>query len=151
MTKSAYLKRHRQIRTKSPHKKCAIRYDKLYIDNTPYVYDEEKSQVVRYVPPESQRPLSRNNYSRMDESYYGGSAGLVRSTSVPSVNGGGEGGERHGSRTSLRRNEFASNESLQMSMGPDGGISQEVKKKMTSRNGGRLFPNLKLLWLVLAN
>ena len=89
MTKSAYLKRHRQIRTKSPHKKCAIRYDKLYIDNTPYVYDEEKSQVVRYVPPESQRPLSRNNYSRMDESYYGGSAGLVRSTSVPSVNGGG--------------------------------------------------------------
>ena len=130
MTNSVYLKRHRQIRTKSPHKKCAIRYDKLYIDNTPYVYDEEKSQVVRYVPPESQRPLSRNNYSRMDESYYGGSAGLVRSTSVPSVNGGGgEGGERHGSRTSLRRNEFASNESLQMSMGPDGGISQEVKKK----------------------
>ena len=53
-----------QIRTRSPHKKCTIRYDKLYIDNTPYVWDEVQAAVVRYVPPESQRPLSRNNYSR---------------------------------------------------------------------------------------
>ena len=104
------------------------------MDNTPYVYDEEKSTVVRYVAPESQRPLSRNNYSRMDDSYYGGGGGMIRSTSVPSVNGGGEGHDRGGgSRTSLigRRNDFASTESLHL--GPDG--VQEVRTQTKFKKG----------------
>ena len=92
------------------------------MDNTPYVYDEEKHEVVRYIAPEQQRPLSRNNYSRLDDGYYNSgsvSAGLIRSTSVPSVNGEHMSlsmHERGGSRTSLndRRNDYASNESLHL-------------------------------------
>jgi hypothetical protein len=39
----------------------------LYIDNTPYVFDEERNAVVRYFPPENQRPVSRNNYSSLGD------------------------------------------------------------------------------------
>ena len=62
-----------QIRSKSPAKKCVLRYDKLYIDNTPYVFDEERNTVVRYYPPEPARPASRNNYSSL-----GDMSGLIR-------------------------------------------------------------------------
>ena len=54
-----------QIRTKSPHRKCAIRYDKLYIDNVPYVYDESRGTVVRHYPQEPLRSGSRTNYSSL--------------------------------------------------------------------------------------
>lgn len=160
--RSELTKYMRQIRTRSPHKKCTIRYDKLYIDNTPYVWDEVQAAVVRYVPPESQRPLSRNNYSRMDESYYGGggSAGLVRSTSVPSVNGvlkdmhalqvAGGLSDRlvdsemraGGSRTSLASGKFASNESLHLGGGapheqPEMCVTPIIEEGMLSpRRGG---------------
>lgn len=70
----------RQIRTKSPNKKCVIRNDKLLIDNHMYVYDEDKQEVVRFGRPTSPpRSNSRNNYSEVDE-------GLRRSVSVHSVN-----------------------------------------------------------------
>lgn len=109
-----------QIRAKSPQKKCTIRYDKLYVDNTPYVYDEERGTVVRYYAPEPLRSGSRTNYSSLD----GGL--LVRSTSFPSVNGestsmsmvaADRGG---GSRTSLgsRRGDYASTESLHLNTAP---------------------------------
>ncbi len=55
------------MRSKSPTKKCILRYDKLYIDNTPYVFDEERNTVVRFYAPEAQRPLSRNNYSSLGD------------------------------------------------------------------------------------
>ena len=54
-----------QIRTKSPHRKCTIRYDKLYIDNVPYVYDEQRNTVVRFYAPEPLRSGSRTNYSSL--------------------------------------------------------------------------------------
>ena len=54
-----------QIRTKSPHRKCAIRYDKLYIDNVPYIYDDAQATVVRYYAPEPLRSGSRTNYSSL--------------------------------------------------------------------------------------
>ena len=110
-----------QIRAKSPHKKCAIRYDKLYIDNTPYVYDDERNTVVRYFAQEPLRSGSRTNYSSLD----GGL--LVRSTSFPSVNGADQSMslstnnlDRGGSRTSLgsRRGDYASTESLHMTPAP---------------------------------
>ena len=110
-----------QIRAKSPHKKCAIRYDKLYIDNTPYVYDDERGTVVRYFAQEPLRSGSRTNYSSLD----GGL--LVRSTSFPSVNGADQSMslstnnlDRGGSRTSLgsRRGDYASTESLHMTPAP---------------------------------
>ena len=59
----------KQVRSRSPGKLCTIRYDKLYIDNTPYVYDEERREVLRYVAAEP-RPASRNNYSSLENSYY---------------------------------------------------------------------------------
>lgn len=111
----------REIRAKSPHKKCAIRYDKLYIDNTPYVYDDERNTVVRYFAQEPLRSGSRTNYSSLD----GGL--LVRSTSFPSVNGADQSMslstnnlDRGGSRTSLgsRRGDYASTESLHMTPAP---------------------------------
>ncbi len=71
----------RQIRSRSPNKKCAIRNDKLMIDNQMYVYDEERGEVVRFGRPQSPpRSGSRNNYTGVDE-------GLRRSASVHSVNG----------------------------------------------------------------
>ena len=59
-----------QIRTKSPHRKCAIRYDKLYIDNVPYVYDESRGTVVRHYPQEPLRSGSRTNYSSLGNKLY---------------------------------------------------------------------------------
>lgn len=105
----------REIRSKSPTKRCVLRYDKLYIDNTPYVFDEERNAVVRFFPPENQRPLSRNNYSSLGDV----NMGLTRSISVPSVNGeqGFHPERGGGSRTSLfgsRRVDYASNESLHL-------------------------------------
>ena len=44
-----------------------LRYDKLYIDNTPYIFDEDRNSVVRFYAPEHNRPLSRNNYSSMED------------------------------------------------------------------------------------
>ena len=93
------------------------------MDNTPYVYDEERGTVVRFYPNEPLRSGSRTNYSSLD----GGL--LVRSTSFPSVNGdqamsmstsGLGGGDRGGSRTSLgsRRGDYASTESLHMTPAP---------------------------------
>jgi hypothetical protein len=39
----------------------------LYIDNTPFVFDEERNSVVRFYAPEQQRPISRNNYSSLGD------------------------------------------------------------------------------------
>ena len=46
------------MRRKAPQKKCVIRYDKLYIDNEPYIFDECESKVVRYSPLGTARALS---------------------------------------------------------------------------------------------
>ena len=79
----------RQIRSKSPSKKCLIRNDKLMIDNHMYVYDEEKQEVVRFGRPTTPpRSNSRNNYSEVDE-------GLQRSVSAHSVNGEAIGATDH--------------------------------------------------------
>ena len=59
-----------QIRRKAPHKKCVIRYDKLYIDNEPYTFDEIEGKVVRFIPIGGDRALSppRRADSRQDRS-----------------------------------------------------------------------------------
>lgn len=43
----------RQIRSRSPQKKCTIRTDKLFIDNHVYVWDEDKHEVVPFTRPPS--------------------------------------------------------------------------------------------------
>jgi len=43
----------KQIRSRSPEKRCAIRQDKLFIDNQMYVFDEERNEVVRFARPPS--------------------------------------------------------------------------------------------------
>ena len=59
-----------QIRRKAPDKKCVIRYDKLYIDNEPYTFDEIEGKVVRFIPIGGDRALSppRRADSRQDRS-----------------------------------------------------------------------------------
>ncbi|XP_023327225.1 uncharacterized protein LOC111700521 [Eurytemora carolleeae] len=75
----------RKIKMRAPNKKCSIRYDKLFIDNQAYVYDEGEGRVVRHVPnvegPRSDSGLGRS------ESVLGRRTGLSRSESVHSVNG----------------------------------------------------------------
>eukprot|EP00095_Tigriopus_kingsejongensis_P005625 maker-scaffold335_size202896-snap-gene-1.20 protein:Tk05625 transcript:maker-scaffold335_size202896-snap-gene-1.20-mRNA-1 annotation:"sporulation-specific protein 15-like" len=70
----------RQVRSKSPNKKCMIRQDKLFIDNHMYVYDEDKHDVVPFARPPSPHRVPSRNYTNMDNI-------LRRSTSVHSVNG----------------------------------------------------------------
>ena len=59
-----------QIRRKAPDKKCVIRYDKLYIDNEPYMFDETEGKVVRFIPIGGDRALSppRREDSRQERS-----------------------------------------------------------------------------------
>jgi len=54
----------RQVKTRSPNKRCIIRYDKLYIDNEPYVWDEEEARVLpaRCVSPNRRSPSVQDQY-----------------------------------------------------------------------------------------
>jgi len=89
----------RFVKRKAPHKKCVIRYDKLYIDNQPYAFDEIEGKVVRYIPLGDEgtaRALSpsRRTDSRQDRTESSLSRAvstpqptLARAESVHSVNG----------------------------------------------------------------
>ena len=37
-----------KVKRRAPNRKCVIRYDKLYVDNDCFVYDESEGRVVRY-------------------------------------------------------------------------------------------------------
>ena len=71
-----------QVKRKAPQKKCVIRYDKLYVDNEPYIYDELESKVVRYIPLGALSPTRRAD-SRQDRTE--SSMSRLLSTPQPSL------------------------------------------------------------------
>jgi len=87
----------RRIKTKAPQKKCVIRYDKLYIDNVPYVYDDLEGRVIKFIPNQHRSDSSMSGRdSAMSglllpsgpiPGFPGKKPSLSRSESVHSVNG----------------------------------------------------------------
>ena len=80
-----------QIKKKAPNKKCIIRYDKLYIDNDCYVYDEAEGRVVRFLP-KAESPYNRSDSrqalrpeSSLGNVPFSPLPGLTRAESVHSV------------------------------------------------------------------
>ena len=39
----------RFVKRRAPNRKCVIRYDKLFVDNDCFVFDEAEGRVVRWV------------------------------------------------------------------------------------------------------
>lgn len=83
----------RFIKKKAPNKKCIIRYDKLYVDNDCYVYDEGEGRVVRSLP-KAESPYNRSDSrqalrpeSSLGNIPFSPLPGLTRAESVHSVNG----------------------------------------------------------------
>ena len=79
-----------KIKRKAPNKKCIIRYDKLYVDNECFVFDEAEGRVVRFLPKaESPYTRSDSRQTLRPESSLGKSLspqpGLTRAESVHSV------------------------------------------------------------------
>lgn len=112
----------RQIRSKSPNKKCMIRQDKLFIDNHMYVYDEEKHDVVPFTRPVSPPRAPSRNYTNVDNV-------LRRSTSVHSVNGeaylangDGDKSPRNAPASASVGGKYASTESLLVNHHHSGGL-----------------------------
>jgi len=83
----------RFIKKRAPNKKCVIRYDKLFVDNDVFIYDENEGKVVRNlaksVSPDYTRPDSRQSL-RPESSLgkmFSPQPALARAESVHSVNG----------------------------------------------------------------
>ena len=82
----------RFVKRRAPNRKCVIRYDKLFVDNDCFVFDEAEGRVVRSVP-KAESPIARTDSRQVlrPESSLGKAfspqpgQGLTRAESVHSV------------------------------------------------------------------